>query len=268
MPAPAVCPSETDLLLVALGHGERDSSAETSAHVAGCARCSSTVADLRSVATAVRRAERAEVRPRSPCVDALAVAAFVDGRAEGGERATIIEHLVECRACRSQVAEVSAALHDPAIAGELRPAAPGAGEKWQRWRARGTAFVGVAAVLLLFVMLREPLTDDPASAAFRDDPATAGATPRIIGPLESAAASTRFVWTSVIGANQYRVTVFAMDGRVVWETQTADTVVTPPSPSPLVSGERYLWQVAAQTDFDRWSNSALTELRVVPGSGR
>ena len=260
--APA-CPSETDLLLFALGDDARGASGEATAHVATCARCSATIADLRSIATAVRRAERTEVKPQSPCIDTLAMAAFVEGGAVGGERATIVEHLVECRACRSQCAEVSAALHDPAIAAELRPELPDPAERRRRLRARVAAVAGGAAALLLIVMLIGPLGDDSASAAFRDNASAASAAPRIVGPLESAAASTRFAWTSVAGADRYRVTVFAMNGTVVWDAQTADTVLTPPTRSPLVSGERYLWHVAARTGADRWSSSALAELRVI-----
>jgi hypothetical protein len=72
-------------------------------------------------------------------------------------------------------------------------------------------------------------------------------------------------WTSVTGADRYRVTLFDAQGLVLFETQVGDTIARLPDSLTFARGQTYLWKVEARTGWDRWAASELVEFSI-PGS--
>jgi hypothetical protein len=50
---------------------------------------------------------------------------------------------------------------------------------------------------------------------------------------------------------------------VIWVEETTDSVALVPDSLGLQAGETYFWKVRARTGWDRWSESDLTEFRIV-----
>ena len=72
----------------------------------------------------------------------------------------------------------------------------------------------------------------------------------------------------VAGADRYRVTLFDGGGRVLFETQLADTLAALPDSILLDPGRPYLWKVEARTGWQRWSASGLVEFSIAGGPPR
>lgn len=89
-----------------------------------------------------------------------------------------------------------------------------------------------------------------------------------MSPIGAVAGANVLQWTSLAGADRYRVTLFEAGGRVVYETERADTAVTLPDSIGLVPGRSYVWMVEARIGFDRWSTSRLVEFSIVGGAPR
>ena len=60
--------------------------------------------------------------------------------------------------------------------------------------------------------------------------------------------------------------MFDARGRVLYETQLADTVVILPDSVAVIPGQSHLWKVEARTGWDRWAASDLVEFRVAAGA--
>ena len=76
------------------------------------------------------------------------------------------------------------------------------------------------------------------------------------------------MWSTVLGADRYRVTLFDSTGVVVFEAESVDTTVALPESVALPSGRKYLWKVEARTDIGRWSASDLVEFSIPTGPSR
>ncbi len=82
------------------------------------------------------------------------------------------------------------------------------------------------------------------------------------------AAAGTFRWTSIAGADRYRVILFDAAGRVVYETQLTDTAATLPDSVTLAAGPPYLWKVEARAGWDRWSGSELVRFSIAAPARR
>jgi hypothetical protein len=120
-----------------------------------------------------------------------------------------------------------------------------------------------AAALLLVVSLPKSSHDN--RRAHRERAITAVAGPVLDSPVGAVAGATVLRWSTVAGADRYRLTLFDARAHVVYETQLTDTVAVLPDSIVLVPGQRYLWRVVARTGWNRWSASDLVEFRIVPG---
>lgn len=103
-----------------------------------------------------------ETAPRQGCPELEALAAFVEGKLEGTERAAVVAHLADCDACREVVAESRALAGELELAGrdsspEVRslPVSrrPGFSSGWGVGLA---AVLGLAAVGLGYLALLRP----------------------------------------------------------------------------------------------------------------
>jgi hypothetical protein len=97
----------------------------------------------------------------------------------------------------------------------------------------------------------------------RDAVLTGTLAPRTIMPSGQTGHRGSLVWTSVPLADLYEVTLFGAEGSVIWVEETTDSVALVPDSLGLQAGETYFWKVRARTGWDRWSESDLTEFRIV-----
>ena len=188
------------------------------------------------------------------CLDDETVAALAEGVAEDAVRSISLAHLASCARCRVAVSSVARALADPAVTREIPKTTPA------QPRLLQVAIPAAAAAILL--VLAVPLLKDDAVAPHRAPTITAGSSPALLSPVGIVAGIDSLRWTTVAGADQYRVTLFDAAGGVVYETQTADSAVAIPHSVSLISGRSYLWKVEARTGWGRSSASELIEFSI------
>jgi hypothetical protein len=204
-----------------------------------------------------------EPAPRTPgCLDDDVIAALAEGSVEPAVRAAALPHLAECARCRAAMASVARALADPDVGREV--AALEAGGHGRLWRATWIAVPLAAASVVL--MLSWPPPRD-ADSRHRAPTITAAQAPVPVSPIGAVADARRLVWTTTVGADRYRVTLFDSAGSVAFETELGDTTTLVPDSVALAGGRRYLWKVEARTDLGRWTASDLVDFSV-PGGAR
>lgn len=202
---------------------------------------------------AIRRTLRAGAAAGAPtpsCLDDDTVAALVEGTLDPATREVVIPHVATCAWCRDAVASVTRALADDRVAREVTAL---------EGRGRGRLLrillpLAAAAGLLLVLVWPRPMED----GGHRGPPPVASA-PVPIAPVGVVASASPLLWTAVVGADRYRVTLAEASGHVLYETQVADTVLALPDSIVLVPGRSYVWLVEARTGFDRWQTSQLVE---------
>lgn len=201
----------------------------------------------------IRRMLRAEARAGAPtpsCLDDGTLAALVEGSLDAATREAVLPHVAACAWCRDAVASVTRALADDRVAREVT-----ALDGRDRGRLLRILLPLAAAAGLLFVLVwPRPMVD----GGHRGPPSVASA-PVPIAPVGVVASASPLVWTAVVGADRYRVTLAEAAGHVLYETQVADTVLALPDSVALVAGRPYVWLVEARTGFDRWQTSQLVE---------
>lgn len=199
--------------------------------------------------------------PTLECLDDDTLAALAEGSLDAASRATALGHVASCSRCRGIVASVARALADPGVAREV--ASPGgAGRRRFYQIALPTA---AAAVLLVLAWPRH--ADEGGSSPHRSPPG-ATAVPVQRSPVGVVAQAETLQWTPVAGADRYRVTLFDSGGRVLFETQLAETLAALPDSIVLAPGRPYLWKVEARTGWQRWSASELVEFSIAGGPPR
>jgi hypothetical protein len=177
------------------------------------------------------------------------VAQLADGLLDASERALAAEHLASCRECRDELAEVRGILRT-----ERRHRRP--------WLIPAAGAAAAAVILLLvWPAMRAPSGDQDLT---REPALTTTLAPRPIAPLDSVADLDSVRWSSVPGTIRYRLTVFAADGDVVWQTSPTDTTVGIPDTLDLTSGDQYYWQIKAETGHGRWVESELVPFTLMP----
>jgi putative zinc finger protein len=207
----------------------------------------------------LRRVLHTRVRVETSTPDCLQddlIAAFADGSLAPDARVPLLAHVATCARCRGAVASVARALADPSVAREL--SGPLDRRRWFRLA------VPLAAAAVLVLLVWSPGGDQ--SGGHRGAPPPPS-TPVPRSPVGAVAAVGDLRWTSVAGADRYRVTVFDATGGAVYVAEVRDTFVDFPDSIALVPGAAYLWKVDARTGFDRWARSDLAEFRVA-GPGR
>lgn len=200
------------------------------------------------------------LRETPECLDDDTLAGLADGSLGAAARAAVLPHLAACARCRSAMASIARALADAAVAREVT-AVEGPGRR--RFIRILVPLAAAAVLLLMFAWPR--LKDDGGS--HRGPPVPAAA-PVPLSPLGAVATATVLRWTSLAGADRYRVTLFEAGGRTLYERELADTVATLPDSIRLVSGQPYVWMVEGRIGFDRWSTSRLAEFSIAGGASR
>lgn len=181
-------------------------------------------------------------------------AAYVDGGVTGAERARMEAHLAACADCRAEVADVHRIVRSGGTS---------------RGRATRVWIPAAAAAVLALMWAAPRALRQLGEPQHREEAVTMTVAPRPLIPVGSVDTVSALVWAAVPSANSYRVRVFDADGTLLWERETADTVAAVPDSillTPqgflLVPQRSYYWRVEAQTGFDRWAASELTEFRL------
>lgn len=217
-----------------------------------------------------RMSEREFNGPRFGCPDEMRLAAYVDGGLTAEDRAKLERHLSECSYCLGQVSAAARleAAETPEVPAALmmrardlvEPAKRSSGFGW-RW-ATGSALAACMAILLV-VLVRTPKQPPAEAVRATVPPATSL---RLVAPEEGAGVSreaVEFRWQAVEGALSYRVRLLTDDGSMVWETQTAETHISPPAGLPLATGEKYFVSASATLPDGRTVKSAFVGFRVL-----
>ena len=226
---------------------------------------------------------------RCPGEDTLA--AYIEQKVFGGERARIERHLAACGACRDQVGFLLRAQAEPAPesvpagwlvrARALGPASTRARVPAWHW---GTA-AAATACLLLAVMLGvkpRPATrppgatlSPPSSAQLRVQPEVqplrpqvstpavrsqryALRAPEVIFPKPHSTVAQKTVelrWKEMLGAMGYEVRLANAEGDVLWEQRTQGHSATIPSNLVLEPGQTYFLWVRAYLPEGRAAQS-------------
>lgn len=189
------------------------------------------------------------------CLSDHLIASLADGSIDPSVRRAVVPHFSSCARCRTAVASVARALGDATVAGAVAAADRGP-------RRLYPLLVPLAAAAVLLLLLRSPAADDGAAGGHRGGDGSDALAPVPVAPVGSVAAARALVWTSVAGADGYRVTLFDAQGHVAYEARATDTTATLPDSIVVVAGRPYLWKVEARTGFDRWVTSKLVEFSV------
>ena len=196
------CLTPTAVLLYALNETGGDLS--FTGHVANCIRCREEVAETRRLLLAA-----AALPDRLPagggCLDEVALSRF----AMRGMREADLEtsdHLAGCAACRQNLIGLLEVLGDPAVAAEVqRLEAPPA-----RPARRFLALAGAVAAVAAIVLVARP-SEQARQPGHRGPTLTAADAPAVLLPQGDVAQAADFEWSSVIGADRYRLTLFRDD---------------------------------------------------------
>jgi hypothetical protein len=189
-------------------------------------------------------------------MDEASLVEFLNGRVAG--RQGQIAHLAACGRCRGQLASLVELLADPGVAGALHQLEQ-ADAPWAGRGRNAMAASLIAAVAVLAVVWPKGTEDDP---SHRAPTITAATTPVPGSPRGDVAEATTLRWVAVAGVDRYRVTLFDAEGRVRFQSQTADTMAALPDSVILVPDRSYLWRVEARTEVGRWTPSDLVEFRI------
>lgn len=242
-------PTPESLIPFALG---RDDPA-TARHVEACATCRTEIERLQEAVGLLRGSASLERRiATADCLDELVVADFVEGRLSVESRAPVVAHLLTCARCRSVV--------------KATAAAPTASERrWPRWSLP----LGLAAAAALVLLLVPRGGDDGSTPGLREPTVTSTIAPVPLTPAPGASVGRvdTLVWSSVPGAERYRVRLYDSEGSVLWTVETADTSAALSDSVRLQPGVSYFWRVEAQSEWMRWAASDLVAFRIV-GSRR
>ena len=244
-------------LLVPYALGAEDLA--TARHVETCMTCRTEIEQLQESAGLLRGPAVLERRTDTPdCLDEFVVADFVDGRLSTDQQAAVVTHLLTCARCRSLVKATSRLVAESAAA----PAAPAASaRRWPRWSLP----LGLAAAAALVLLLVPRGGDDSSSPGLREPTVTSTIAPVPITPAPGASVARvdRLVWSSVPGAERYRVRLYDREGSTLWMAETADTSAELPDSVKLTRGVPYFWRVEAQAEWQRWTASDLVPFQVV-----
>lgn len=189
-----------------------------------------------------------------PHLSADQLAGYIDHALEAGERATVESHLEICDVCRGDM------LSARSIAQEHSPP-----------RRRHLAFYGIvgaaAAAALILVVGRSGPPESSSTPQMRDAPAPPAADRGIV-PVRPASGDTLaaddvvLAWRQLEPEAEYRLTLSAPNGTILWSTETSDTTVTVPD-SVFRGPGTVFWYVDALRSTGRAATTGVSEFVIV-----
>jgi len=220
-------------------------------HVATCARCQAEIERLQEATGLLRGTRSLERRVETPdCPDELTLADFAERRLNNELRDSVVAHLLTCARCRLVLKATSREIEDSAA-----PA-----PQSRRWALP----VGLAAAAALVLVLMPRGDGNQPSPALREPTVTSTIAPVPIAPApgETVTGVDRLVWSSVPGAERYRVRLYDREGSTLWTIESTDTSVALADSIRLAARVPYFWRVEAQAEPMRWTASNLVSFQV------
>lgn len=227
----------------------------TARHVEDCAICRTEIDALQEAAGLLRGPRVLERRTEtSVCPDEFVIADFVDSHLPLQSRAPVVAHLLTCARCRALVKATS----------DLAANAVGHSGQARRRGLRWTLPVGLAAAAVLVLLLLPRGLNDNSTPGLREPTVTSTIAPAPITPAPGASVARvdSLVWSSVPGAERYRVRLYDGEGSVLWTVETNDTSAALPDSLRLQPRVSYFWRVEAQAEWMRWAASDLVSFRI------
>lgn len=203
----------------------------------------------------------------------------------GNASASAKEHLASCAHCQTELAmlrEFEAATPGPGEAAAVRQieqklrsapnwkgaAEPARSGSWFRnfWASpmRGLAFAGLAAMLVVTVMVNRP---GPAPVVVTDGDQVRSGVIEGVSPLgDLASPPTRLTWRAVNGAASYDLQLIEVDGTTIWTGQSVQAeAALPEAARSLMTNRKTLhWRIkAASADKTEIAVSPLMAFRVM-----
>jgi hypothetical protein len=270
------CPTDMDLLMLMLDDRGTPSDPMVE-HVRSCNSCRPRVTGLRHVLCEIAARIVDSDSAEKQCLQETALIQLADG---GGATREQITHLAGCAHCRRELASLADLLTDPQIKEEIRrveptrTSRPSARRRFAFDAGRVVALAAAAAVLFMVWSHGERLSRPTErsmganAGPHRAPTITASEAPVPMSPVGDVDGRPAFSWSSVLGSDRYRLTLYDNAGRVMYEAHVLDTTLTIPDSLVTVPGRSYLWQVEARNGVDRWTPSELVEFRIVPRRGR
>jgi hypothetical protein len=163
------------------------------------------------------------------------IAAFIDGRVSGDERAMIEAYLADNPAARAEVVE----------AARIVAAMPGL----RASKMRFAPAAAIAAAAVFAIVLFRPGSSETGSAprpAERRGVAEHSRAIEMVSPLEGGALNSHgaFTWHSVDGGS-YTIFILDESGKTIFQGNTTDTVQPMPAAVLKNGAGRYYWSVDA-----------------------
>ena len=191
------------------------------------------------------------------CPDEMRLAAFVERRLDGPERARVEAHIAGCDYCLGQVGTLER-LQDAAPPDDVSPrmlaaarelaagSSPAVKPAWY-W---GAAAAATACIVLGVTFAVRPPQAGPVSPpqTVRSTADHATPTPDLLFPREAAIvprAALEFRWDRVERTLFYEIRVVTADGDLIWETRADQAEARMPPTVRLTNGERYYVSVSA-----------------------
>ena len=191
--------------------------------------------DLRAAYGAGTRSARQAHGPDCPSPDALLAALRGEGNEE--ERLRILDHALQCAACRPELA----LLHSVSTEGASSASAGRVPFAWRRF----VPLAAAASIVLVGLVVMNQFFNQP-------DNVMRGGTSDValIAPANNATLATtsaNFVWHPVPGAIRYTLEVTTPDGTVLASQETRDTSVVTNINAATATDARW-WVKAAMDD--------------------
>ncbi len=170
------------------------------------------------------------------------VAGYLAGTLSPEVRTTVLSHLDECIACRTELIEVGG------IVAEVRAGAPVPAARSSRRLVPVALALAAGLAAITIYRGRSPGMNPEAAVRAVDSPGTGEGVPAIsvVEPADGGVVGDSVVlrWRSA-GRRSFEVFLLDEDGRPLWTATTADTVVRVPATTPLRPGTTYFWRVDA-----------------------
>lgn len=200
--------------------------------------------------------------PESACMTDETLLAFAEGGLTDSDRLAWTPHLARCRRCQHEIASLVRALNDPDV---IRAARVDRSYRSLSSATIMSVIAAAAAIMFVIALPRDHNWRTP-PGQHREPVLTPALAPVIDGPIGTVSTVDALRWSAVPHADAYRVTLFDVDGRVLFEGDAVEPRLALPDSLKLVPEKRYLWQVQARIGFDRWVSSDLVEFRVISQS--
>ena len=171
---------------------------------------------------------------------------YLDAGLSGEERRQAELHLAACSECREELAEVRQLQH----------------RHRRRWAWVLVPVAAAAAVLLAVALPRRAPAPSEIRSGFNPEQPLGVVSPR--PSAEVAPGRIAFTWRSAGPGASYTFTLQAADGRVVWTSTTADTVVALPDSVTLSSGSTWFWVTDALLADGRSRSTGINRLSLRP----